>query len=211
MDWVFTTRDEGNLATHVGDDGEVVERNRSALSARIGRPIVWMNQMHGDAIAIVDEIAGHTADAQITAAADLALGVLVADCIPLLLWSEQCVAVAHVGRRGVGHDLASKTVTAMRQHFAASEIRAMIGPSVCGNCYEVSAEIHDEIASQWPIASSRTRSSTLALDLQAAVTVQLEGSGVQVQRDGRCTMEDWSLYSHRRDAVAGRFAGVIWR
>ena len=213
VNWLFTTTLDGNLATHVGDDPERVRSHRQTLIERVGHPIAWMDQVHGDQVLTVDSqhLPDRSADAEITADPALALGVLVADCIPLLLWSKECIAVAHVGRRGVANEIASKTVERMRVEFGASDVEALIGPAICGSCYEVPMELHDEVARRWPTASSRTPQGTPALDLPVAVAAQLESLGLVIHHDRRCTREEPSLYSYRRDSGSGRFAGVIWR
>ena len=95
-----------NLALHVGDDPEVVARNRSLLAASWGIPAAslrFMNQIHGSRVAVAgasDETAElPEADALFTQQSGVALVVLVADCIPLLLVSDQGVAAVHVDRK----------------------------------------------------------------------------------------------------------------
>jgi hypothetical protein len=90
-------------------------------------------------------------------------------------------------------------------------ITALIGPGICGQCYEVPAQLRDEVAAAVPATHCTTRNGTPGLDLRAGIAAQLAAAGVrQVQADGRCTAEDPDLYSYRRDGVTGRFAGLIW-
>ena len=149
-----------------------------------------------------------TADARITDNPNLALAVMVADCIPLLLSSMNIVAAVHVGRAGLVNSIALKTVTRM-QELGADSISAMIGPSICGSCYEVPKELHDSVVSLHPAASSRTSSGTFGLDLPAALKVALETVGVAVESKDICTFEDENYYSYRRNQVTGRQVGVI--
>src|SRR5487761_1963449 len=80
---------ELNLGLHVGDDPEAVAENRRRLQAVTGgRPIVWMDQVHGRRVAVVDQPQAGAipeTDALVTTAADLVLAVLVADCVPVML------------------------------------------------------------------------------------------------------------------------------
>jgi copper oxidase (laccase) domain-containing protein len=92
---------------------------------------------------------------------------MVADCIPLLLTSSQAVAAVHVGRRGLVNSVAIKTIEVMRE-MGAQDISAIIGPAICGQCYEVSADIHREVVTNFPMADSRSKSGALALDLPKA-------------------------------------------
>jgi polyphenol oxidase len=86
---------------------------------------------------------------------------------------------------------------------------ALVGPAICGRCYEVPADLQDEVAAIEPAARSTTRSGTAALDIRAGVVAQLEAAGVaSIEVDPTCTAESGQLYSHRRDGVTGRFAGL---
>ena len=218
MEYFFTDRHGGlshgdfaslNLAMHVGDEIDQVLANRKLLNDRIG-PVAFMSQVHGDTIVEVRELSTEapTADALITDNPNLALAVMVADCIPLLLSSMNIVAAVHVGRAGLVNSIALKTVTRM-QELGADSISAMIGPSICGSCYEVPKELHDSVVSLHPAASSRTSSGTFGLDLPAALKVALETVGVAVESKDICTFEDENYYSYRRNQVTGRQVGVI--
>jgi hypothetical protein len=94
---------------------------------------------------------------------------------------------------------------------SAGRLRAAVGPSVCGRCYEVPPVMRAEVAAAAPRAWAVTRQGTSALDLPGAVVAQLESAGVRdVQTLGVCTMEDSRFYSHRGESGAtGRFAGVV--
>lgn len=217
---LFTNRNGGvssppyatnNLAFHVGDDAVAVRANRDSLASTFG-PIVYMSQSHGDQVAVVDGISGHeaNADALVTQEPEIALAVLVADCIPVLLWDDEhsCVAAVHVGRRGLVNGVALRTIEIMRL-MGAGNIHALLGPSICGRCYEVGQEIHAEVASIYPLADSRTPSGSVALDLPRALSNHLSGVGVLVTPSTICTVENPDFYSYRRDGITGRQAGVI--
>jgi len=199
-----------NLGDHVGDDVANVLRNREAVSAIHG-PVQFMSQVHGNRIAIIEEITDEApvADALVTGIPGITLAVMVADCIPLLLTSKEVVAAVHVGRRGLINSVASKTIELMRE-MGAQDISATIGPAICGKCYEVSAEIHQEVVSNFPSADSRTNSGSLALDLPKALFTVLHGAGIAVDASySACTVEDADLFSYRRDGVTGRQAGLV--
>ena len=199
-----------NLGDHVGDDVANVLRNREAVSAIHG-PVQFMSQVHGNRIAIIEEITDEApvADALVTGIPGITLAVMVADCIPLLLTSIEVVAAVHVGRRGLINSVASKTIELMRE-MGAQDISATIGPAICGKCYEVSAEIHQEVVSNFPNADSRTNSGSLALDLPKALFTVLHGAGIAVDASySACTVEDADLFSYRRDGVTGRQAGLV--
>jgi YfiH family protein len=199
-----------NLGDHVGDSLADVLSNRQFVEAQHGR-VQFMNQVHGDRIAIIEEVSDQppTADALITGIPGITLAVMVADCIPLILTSREVVAAVHVGRRGLVNQVALKTIEVMRE-MGGADISATIGPAICGSCYEVSADVHQEVISDFPLADSRTSTGSLALDLTRALTGTLESVGVSIKPlPSRCTVEDRDLFSYRRDGVTGRQAGLV--
>jgi len=218
MDSFFTNRHGGyshgdysswNLASHVGDDPADVERNRDKLRERVGEFAV-MSQVHGDTVVVVDKVPAEipVADALITSNPNLALVVMVADCIPLLLRSEKLVAAVHVGRAGLMNSIAIKTVAKMRA-LGAMQISGSIGPAICGSCYEVPQELHDQVSAAHPLASGKTRIGTPALDLPRALIAALAAVDVPVEISAGCTLEDESSFSFRRNNITGRQGGVI--
>ena len=218
MDSFFTNRHGGfshgdysswNLASHVGDDPADVEKNRAKLREQVGNFAV-MSQVHGDTVVVVDQVPAEVpvADALITGNPNLALVVMVADCIPLLLRSESLVAAVHVGRAGLMNSIALKTVAKMRE-LGATHISGSIGPAICGSCYEVPQDLHDQVIAVHPLASSETRFGTSALDLPKALIAALALVDVPVVISAGCTLEDDDSFSYRRNQVTGRQAGVI--
>ena len=115
-----------NLAFHVGDDPVVVASNRRVIGAA-----QFMNQVHGDELQVIDSIKDEipTCDGLITTTPNLALAVMVADCIPLLLISKEAVGAIHVGRAGLVNRIALKAVQQMRS-LGAIELHAILGPSI---------------------------------------------------------------------------------
>ena len=200
-----------NVATHVGDDHATVLANRARLESHLALPIQFMDQVHGNAVATIERqiISPPTADALVTKSTGIGLAVMVADCIPLLLASTQTVAAVHVGRKGLMNKVALEAIQEMHSH-GATDITAVVGPSICGHCYEVSPDVYDDVVRSFPLAASKTREGGFALDLSRALIDQLQHLGVKVIDEGRCTLEDKNLYSYRRDGVTGRQVGVVW-
>jgi copper oxidase (laccase) domain-containing protein len=127
-------------------------------------------------------------------------------------------AVVHAGRQG----LAAGIIPAAVRELEGSQeghadggkrplVHAWIGPSVCGRCYEVPAEMAAEVAAAVPGTASRTWKETAGLDLAAGAEMQFARLGVQTRRIAGCTMEESRLFSHRRNQRTGRFAGLVWR
>ncbi len=194
-----------NLALHVGDDPQTVAANRSLLG-----PAQFMNQVHGDEIVIVQSIEDQTptCDGLITTKSNLALAVMVADCIPLLLVSKEAVGAIHVGRAGLVNQIALKAIATMRS-LGAIDIHAILGPSICGACYEVPFEMQQDVVEQHPRAFATTRKGTPGLDLPKALIADLLSAGVSYEASTICTMENELYFSHRRQNPTGRFAGVV--
>lgn len=189
----------------------MVLKNRDLLAAHFGATI-YMNQIHGDTVVVVNGFPDHepTADGLVTQQSGIALAVLVADCIPLLLWDDAhtTISAVHVGRRGLVNGVAAKTIDIMRA-LGADHIHALLGPSICGRCYEVGPDVYQEVTEAIPHAESLTRTGSLALDLPRALQMQLQGMGVIATLSTVCTVENPDFYSYRRDGVTGRQAGVI--
>jgi YfiH family protein len=212
--------DSFNLGDHVGDDPADVAANRRRVARELAVPedrLVWMDQVHGTGVAVVDgprDRAVPGTDALVTATPGLLLCVLVADCVPVLLADHETgvVAAVHAGREGVRQGVLPVALSAMASLGArARHVTALLGPAVCGSCYEVPEQMQADVARVAPSAAVRTRAGTPGLDLRAGVEEILRKAGIpEVVHDPRCTVEDRHLFSHRRDGVTGRQAGIVW-
>lgn len=186
-----------------------------AVAADTGARPTIMRQVHGADAVVVDGSEGDppTCDALVTATPGVALLARAADCVPVLLADPGVgvVAAVHSGRLGLAAGVVRAAVERMRG-LGALDLTAWVGPHVCGSCYEVPAELQEEVARVVPSARSTTSWGTPALDLGAGVRSQLAAEGVaDVRVLDRCTREDADLPSYRRDGDAStRFAGVIW-
>ncbi len=211
--------DSFNLGDHVGDDPAAVAANRERLARGIGLDptrVAWMNQVHGTEVSVVEgpQDAVPTADALVTEEPRLALAVVVADCEPALLADAEAgiVAAAHAGRTGAAAGVLPATLETMEKLGAErGRIDVLLGPSVCGQCYEVPEAMRDEVEAALPGSGGTTRIGTPSLDLRAGLVRQLRDQGVTaIDADSRCTLEDDQLFSHRRARPTGRLAGVVW-
>ncbi len=151
------------------------------------------------------------ADALVTRERRLALGVLVADCTPVLLAApaEGVVGVAHAGRKGMAEGVVAALVSAMRD-LGARTLIGRVGPSVCPRCYEVPEALREEVAARVPVARSVTRVGTPSLDVAGGVLEQLAPECWDVEQLPGCTVERPDLFSYRRDGTTGRSAGLVW-
>ncbi|MGV1009622.1 MAG: peptidoglycan editing factor PgeF [Dermatophilaceae bacterium] len=211
-------RDALNLAGHVGDEPSAVETNRGRLADALGLEpsrVVYMNQCHGDTVHVVDgpwTSAVPAGDAVVTAASELALTVLVADCVPVLLSDSGAgvVAAVHAGRAGLLAGIVHRALDAMAD-LGAHHVDAVVGPSVCGRCYEVPEPMRAQASDAVPLAATVSWTGSPALDIAAGVVGQLAERGVRPTWLPGCTRENAGLFSYRREAATGRFAGVILR
>jgi YfiH family protein len=227
----FTTRTGGvsvgpyaglDLALHVGDDPGAVRENRRRLAAWAGAPVRFARQVHGTTVVRVlpegeagldDAGAEPEADALVTSHVGVPLGVLVADCLPVLLADADAgvAAVAHAGRRGLLAGVLPRVVEAMAALGARPDSTlASVGPAAGGCCYEVPADMLQEAVAALPELGATTTWATPSLDLRAGAVAQLRTLGLRaVTTVGGCTIEDESFYSYRRSRRTGRFAGVV--
>jgi polyphenol oxidase len=198
-----------NLGILTEDDRTKVERNRELLAEAAGLDpgsIAMGWQVHGTGIkqwdarpdgAPLDRVDGH-----VTPRDDLALLVLVADCLPVALSSAGQVGMVHCGWRGLAGGILADAVA----HFDAPPAAAAVGPGIGPCCYEVG----DEVRSQFDPRFARGR----MLDLRAIAEERLRSAGVeQVAHVDLCTSCRPDLFfSHRRDrGVTGRQGGLVWR
>ncbi|MBM7775781.1 YfiH family protein [Actinokineospora baliensis] len=226
---MVTTREGGastapydtfNLGDHVGDAPAAVAANRDRLAAELGLPadrLVWMEQVHGRTVGVVSgpvEDKLEATDAVVTAEAGLALVVLVADCVPVLLADPEAgvVGAVHAGRVGARVGVVPAALEAMAGAGAdVRRVEVLLGPSICGECYEVPQDMQTDVEKHLPGSACRTRKGTPGLDLRAGLWRQLADAGVaRIGIDPRCTTEDRSLFSHRREGTTGRLAAVTW-
>jgi polyphenol oxidase len=198
--------DSLNVSKKVGDSPEAVDENLSVIrEAMIGRPAAWVRQVAGDNMVRVYEpgFAGE-ADALVTSEPDLCLSMAVADCVPVALVGEREVGMVHSGWRGTLAGVSGKAA----DRLGGSRVRAYIGPSIRRCCYEVSAELAAEFAAEFgeEVVSGRN------LALQAAIRLDLESVGVEVNDLGLCSgCRPDLFYSHRiQGPLTGRnLASVV--
>jgi len=226
---VFTSRaggvsaapyDSFNLGTHVGDDAADVAANRARLAQILGLPderFVWMEQLHTNTVTLIDGPSAtpvEATDAIVTREKSLALCVLVADCTPVLLSDHTAgvIGAAHAGRMGARNGIVKNTVEAMVGLGAEpSRIQVLLGPAAAGESYEVPEGMALDVEKHLPGSRTRTRKGTPGIDVRAGLVRQLMSLGVtHIDADPRDTITDKDFFSHRREGVTGRQAGVIW-
>lgn len=210
---LFTSVGWGNFGLRLNDSPQLVEERRENLRVSLSlKSLVFMNQTHSNVALTVDGSSSSVdADAIVTTQKGIGLAVLVGDCLPILLRSSHGVAAIHAGRAGMVNGVVPAAVHALRG-LGNSTIEAIIGPSICAECYEVSPEMYAQVSSLIP--ASATNPDAHCLDLQSGVASQLTSDGIEVLNMGICTKESSEFYSHRRSLAAGleqgRQVGIIY-
>jgi YfiH family protein len=211
----FSTIALGSVGlTHAPDPAPVLASRRAFARALDidAEPITTVGAVHGSTVARVDEpqdvVQG--VDGLVTDRRGVTLFATFADCYPIVLWDpvKRAVGLAHAGWRGTAAGVATAAVAAMSQHYgsAPKDIRAGIGPGICGHCYEVGGEVAEQFDGRF-VTSSGDR---FLLDLAAANRSQLEDAGVKLVYDiGICTKEHYLFPSHRRHPDGKRFGAIV--
>ncbi|RMF83487.1 MAG: peptidoglycan editing factor PgeF [Nitrospinota bacterium] len=216
-----------NLSYRVGDDLSRVKENWCQVKKTLGihaEKVTLMRQVHGNRVLTVSEAGEKEAgegDAMITDRPDVFLGILTADCVPILLVEpqRQVVAAIHAGWRGTLHGVIEQTLTRLQEGYgiAPSALYAALGPAIEGCCYEVGSEIYTRIMTRWGQLARpawRVTDGRYYLDLRTLHTALLQHLGLspaQILRVGPCTgCHTDRFFSHRKEAgKTGRQASII--
>ena len=213
----ISTRQSGNLASHVGDDPAAVVLRRRQLQSHLKQPaaVNFLTQQHSAAVSTYPAIS-RPSDA-VVASQVASCAVLTADCLPILLCSAdgQHIGAVHAGWRGLANGILPQAIAALPT--PAAELSAYIGPAICQQCFEVGQEVRDDfveamgevnIAPYFNVTADRWHA-----DLSGLAESQARRMGVseviKSQLCSSCNSE--MLYSHRRNKDAARFASIIWR
>lgn len=211
--------DRFNLGTRSGDEPAAVTANRAALVEALDLPEAprWTKQVHGIAVHDADAIVADAepeADAAITRQTGRVLAILTADCLPVLLASDDgtAVGIAHAGWRGLAGGVIEKTIAKLDVDPAS--LVAWLGPAIAAKSYEVGDEVRNAFVradADAVGAFEATREGHWLCDLDALARMRLRREGVtRISGGGFDTFADARFYSYRRDGETGRFASLIW-
>ncbi|HEX5804526.1 MAG TPA: peptidoglycan editing factor PgeF [Azospira sp.] len=208
-----------NLGEHVGDAPQAVAANRRQLASRLPNPPTWLNQVHGTAVAAIDDLVPGVppaADAAVARMPGKVCAVMTADCLPLLLCDRtgSVVAAAHAGWRGLCAGVIEATVAAMA--VPPAELSVWLGPAIGPAAFEVGDEVRAAFVTDDAAAAAafvRGQGDRWLADLYALARLRLRRLGVGTVAGGdECTYRQAERYfSYRRDGVTGRMATLIWR
>ena len=225
-----------NLSFSQGDEEKLVRKNHGIMAAALGvKPdrLVYSHQTHTtNVLRVTEEHAGmgitrdrsfHDIDGFVTDVPGLMLVTAYADCVPLYFSDRRLhvIGLSHSGWRGTVGRMGEKTLKAMNEAFGTQpqDVIAAIGPSICGDCFEVGPEVVEEFAKTFSKKQMESichagRDDRSYLDLWQANRIILEEAGVQPQNISvtnictRCNPD--LLYSHRiMGAQRGNLAAIL--
>jgi YfiH family protein len=211
-----------NFSFSVEDEIGVVTANRKLVSEILNLPsakVIIPQQTHGDHIGVITEVTINDTwpdtDALITQLSGVIIGVLSADCVPILLVDpvKGVVAAIHAGWKGTAKSIVPKTIEKMYILFGSDpgDILAGVGPSISGKVYEVGKEVANHFRDESQLKKENGKS---CLNLWVENETQLLESGIKQENisvAGMCTFSNPELfYSARREGLkTGRMASFI--
>ena len=212
-----------NMATHVGDDANLVAANRERLRADLDIDrICWLDQVHGvDTLKVTSLLSEQPscADASWTQQTDIACAVLTADCLPLLVCDSEGTRVAaiHAGWRGLLNGVISNCLD--KASFAPKNTLIWLGPAIGPSVYQVGSEVRQSFLESPYFAYLDVNSAfatdvdgRFLCDLYQLAKLQLSELGyLRIYGGDQCTSTQSDKYfSYRRDGQTGRMASLIW-
>jgi YfiH family protein len=205
-----------------GDTTAAIDENRRRVERFLPSPPVWLDQVHGTKVAIVEDAntvrmreQPPAADAAITRERDVVLAILAADCLPVLLAERlgRAIGIAHAGWRGLARGVVENAIAAME--VAPEDIVAWLGPAIGPSAFEVGVDVLAAFVDADPQAATSfnaLREGKWSADLYALARRRLERAGVgDIHGGGFCTHTDAArFFSYRRDRETGRMATLVW-
>ena len=237
----FTQKEDGNMSFSRDKDPDSVRLRFQTVAKKLGLvygAMVCAHQTHGIRVGLVTEahkgsgiskpLVFDETDALITNLPGVALCTIHADCIPIQFWDprHKAIGAAHSGWKGTSGEIAACVVKEMAAAFGTKpdELRAAIGPGICQDCYEISADVYEifhrrfsDLRRQDRFIRPGVSSGKWNLNLKAFISESLRKSGltpehITVSPHCTCCREDL-YFSHRRDGkrpvVKGAMASII--
>ena len=208
-----TTRQAGTFSLSGTDPVNEVMGRWTTLQRELAdtaRRVVTIRQVHGTRVLVHTGgwegwLRGEEADGHIAAEKGIALAVGVADCVPVFIAHPSgIVALLHSGWRGTAAGITTEAISALARYgLPPDELAMHLGPSICGRCYEVSAEVREQLTGQ-PV----TRPGHV--DLRSLIAEHATETGVQkISVSAYCTRCDNDRFFSHRAGDKGRQIGVI--
>ena len=217
--------DSFNLASHVNDDLIAVNKNRKILAQQLPSEPVWLNQVHSNIVVDAAETdALVDADGSYTTQTDVVSVVLTADCLPVLVCTQQgdAVAALHAGWRGLLNGILEQGVLDLLKasQREAKDCLIWFGPGIGFDKFEVGQEVReaflqksaDKKAIEQCFSKVPGKQDKYMADMVQLAKYRLSQIGVENFSGGDfCSYKDKErFYSYRRDGITGRMASLIW-
>lgn len=213
-----------NLAMHVGDDLNDVQKNRNCLINSLNLPSdpAWLNQEHGNIVADISGLTNHqtiNADgsyANLNKLLFSVCAVLTADCLPILICNKQGTEIAalHGGWRGLLEGIIQSGISKFQSR--PQELLVWLGPAIGPQKYEIGDEVREQFLTKLinsDKAFKQIGDKKYLMNIYQIARQQFNQLGIdKIYGGDLCTYSDEKqFFSHRRDGQTGRQATLIWR
>jgi YfiH family protein len=217
-----------NISLNVGDNSSSVNKNRQLIEEKTNKPIVWLQQIHGNDCVDLDNLNflalnNIEADASFSSTNNYACAVMTADCLPILVTDTQGkgILAIHAGWRGLANNIIEKSINHYIQKLNINphSILVWLAPAISCLNFEVGKEVqkvflfkaleHEIDATN--LAFMRNNDKNCA-DLYALAKIRLKRLAIldiNITGGDFCTFFDTRFYSYRRNTITGRMASVI--
>jgi YfiH family protein len=218
-----------NVSFRVGDNPELVKDNLCDMKKAVGLHdlrIVTMRQVHGNHILDIRDKhlkEASEADGMVSGEREIFLGVLTADCVPILfnVPDKKLVAGLHAGWRGTLAGITTKMVNHLRERFDVepASVEVAMGPAIGPCCYEIGTDVSNSIVQKWGGTAKKTlqlRDGKSYLDLRQLNRLQLEEAGVPSEKTyqiGPCTScaaNDFFSYRRQKKKNGLQISFIGW-
>ena len=208
-----TTRQVGSFGLKSDEPSAVITERWSNLRAELrsgGPRLATANQVHGAAVLVHQEcwegwLRAGDADGHAAMSRGTALAVTVADCVPVFIAHPSgAIALLHSGWKGTAARIVERGIATLAQRgFAPSELYVHTGPSICGKCYEVSADVYAQLTGRDP-------GKPTPVDLRALISSHARAAGVRnISTTESCTRCNNDRFFSHRAGDTGRQLGVM--
>lgn len=224
--------DSLNLGFNTNDSDGNTHKNRSILSKNLPSPVLWLNQVHGSKVTVINKLIKPSdgvfrpdADAAVTNVPGQTLGVQTADCMPIVIAHNQglCLGVVHAGWRGLVGGVIENTVQTLVNEYGVSpsNLVAWIGPCIHQDSFQVGLDVMQQFKKansgyvrffKADIVNGLNETDKWLLNLPLLASNKLSVLGVnKVYISSYCTYaNDKLFYSYRRSTNTGRQAVLAW-
>jgi YfiH family protein len=157
----------------------------------------------------INQISKVEADALITDSRKYWIGVFTADCLPIFLIADNLIGIVHAGWRGTLKGITFEAVSLMNKISRVK--KAILGVSICGNCYEVGMDVFNLFPTVYSKAFKRRKNGKFLFDLKKANRIQLKAAGIRDIEDIKfCTVCNNNLFhSYRKERTDRRILSAI--